>query len=64
MSETVIVLGAGASKGVGGALGRKFAEHGHHVIMTGRTAAKVEALAREISAAGGSAESPDGRRHI
>lgn len=57
MSETVIVLGAGASKGVGGALGRKFAEQGHHVIMTGRTAAKVEALANEISAAGGSAES-------
>jgi len=57
MSETVIVLGAGASQGIGGALGRKFAEQGHHVIMTGRTAAKVEALAGEISAAGGSAES-------
>ena len=57
MSETVIILGAGASKGVGAALGRKFAAQGHHVIMTGRTAAKVEALAAEISAAGGSAES-------
>lgn len=57
MSETAIILGAGASKGVGAALGRKFAEQGHHVIMTGRTAAKVEALAAEISAAGGSAES-------
>ncbi|MCH9750646.1 MAG: SDR family NAD(P)-dependent oxidoreductase [Alphaproteobacteria bacterium] len=57
MTESVIVLGAGASQGVGGALGRKFAEQGHHVIMTGRTASKVEALAAEISAAGGSAES-------
>ncbi len=57
MSETVIVLGAGASHGVGGALGRKFAAAGHHLIMTGRTASKVEALAGEISAAGGSAES-------
>lgn len=57
MSETVIILGAGASQGVGGALGRKFAAEGHHVIMTGRTAAKVEALASEISSAGGSAES-------
>jgi NAD(P)-dependent dehydrogenase (short-subunit alcohol dehydrogenase family) len=57
MTESVIVLGAGASQGVGGALGRKFAQQGHHVIMTGRTASKVEALAAEISAAGGSAES-------
>ena len=57
MSDTVIVLGAGASKGVGGALGRKFADQGHHVIMTGRTAAKVEASTNQISAAGGSAES-------
>jgi len=57
MSETVIVLGAGASQGVGGALGRKFAKAGHHVIMTGRTASKVEKLAGEITADGGSAES-------
>ncbi|MBO6690327.1 MAG: SDR family NAD(P)-dependent oxidoreductase [Henriciella sp.] len=57
MTESVIVLGAGASQGVGGALGRKFAEQGHHVIVTGRTASKVEALAAEISAAGGSTES-------
>ena len=57
MSGTVIVLGAGASRGVGGALGRRFAGEGHHVIMTGRTASKVEALAAEISSAGGSAES-------
>ena len=57
MSESVIVLGAGASQGVGGALGRKFAEQGYHVIMTGRTAAKVDALAKDIADAGGSAES-------
>lgn len=57
MSESVIVLGAGASQGVGGALGRKFAEQGYHVIMTGRTAAKVDALAKYIADAGGSAES-------
>lgn len=57
MTETTIILGAGASQGVGGALGRKFAAQGHHLIMTGRTAEKVEALANEISDAGGSAES-------
>lgn len=56
MSETVIILGAGASNGVGGALARRFASEGHHVIASGRTQEKVDALAAEIKAAGGSAE--------
>ena len=56
MSDTVIVLGAGASKGLGGALARRFAAGGRHVIVAGRTEAKVTALAAEIQAAGGSAE--------
>ena len=56
MSETVIILGAGASHGVGGALARKFAETGHHVVVSGRTAEKVEALAGDLQSAGGSAE--------
>lgn len=57
MSETVIILGAGASQGVGGALARRFAKENHHVIVTGRSEEKVQALAREIETAGGSAES-------
>lgn len=56
MAETTIVLGAGASNGVGGALARKFAGQGHHVIVSGRTEAKVQAIADEINNAGGSAE--------
>lgn len=56
MPETVIILGAGAAQGVGGALARRFAAAGRHVIVTGRTAEKVTALAAEIQAAGGSAE--------
>ena len=56
MSGTVIVIGAGASNGVGGALTRKFAGEGHHVIVAGRTQEKVEALASEVTASGGSAE--------
>lgn len=56
MSGTVIVIGAGASQGVGGALSRKFAAGGHHVIVAGRTEAKVSALAEEVKAAGSSAE--------
>lgn len=56
MSGTVVVIGAGASNGVGGALSRKFAAGGHHVVIAGRTEAKVTALAEEVSATGGSAE--------
>lgn len=56
MTETVIVLGAGASQGVGGALTRKFANGGYHVIAAARSKDKVDALADEVKAAGGSAE--------
>ena len=56
MSGSVIVIGAGASNGVGGALTRRFAQEGHHVIIAGRTPAKVEALAAEVTAAGGTAD--------
>lgn len=56
MSETVIILGAGASKGIGGALARRFAKEGHHVIVTGRTEEKMTALAGELTSAGASAE--------
>ncbi|MEO0436772.1 MAG: SDR family NAD(P)-dependent oxidoreductase [Pseudomonadota bacterium] len=56
MGASVIVLGAGASKGVGGALVRRFAKEGLHVIATGRTFDKVNALAEAAKNAGGSAE--------
>ncbi len=57
MAGSVIVLGAGASAGVGGALARRFAKEDRHVIITGRTASKVEQLAAEVTEAGGKAES-------
>ena len=56
MSDTVIVIGAGASRGVGGATARRFAKEGRHVLAAGRTLEKVEAVAAEIVADGGSAE--------
>ncbi|NQY13452.1 MAG: SDR family NAD(P)-dependent oxidoreductase [Henriciella sp.] len=56
MTETAIVIGAGAAQGVGGALSRRFAAGGHHVIIGGRTKEKVEALAADVKANGGSAE--------
>ena len=57
MAGSVIILGAGASQGVGGALARRFSKEKWHVIITGRTGAKVEALAKEVKAVGGDAES-------
>lgn len=56
MSGCTIVLGAGASQGVGGALARRFAREGQHVIIGGRTTERVKTLAQEVSDAGGSAE--------
>ncbi len=56
MTGSVIVLGAGASNGVGGALARRFAAEGHHVFICGRTLPKVASLAQEIHEAGGSGE--------
>ena len=56
MGESVIILGASASNGVGGALSRRFAQEGHHVFVCGRTQEKVDALADEIVDAGGSAK--------
>ena len=56
MSESVVILGAGAPNGVGGALTRRFADAGHHVFVSGRTLSKVEETAAAASASGGSAE--------
>lgn len=54
--KTAIVVGVGASKGLGAALGRRFAAGGYHVLLAGRTAPRIEEAAATIRAAGGSAE--------
>ena len=53
--HAAVVLGVGASKGLGAALCRKFAAEGHHVFVAGRTPQKVETVAQEITTAGGQA---------
>ena len=50
-----LVVGVGASSGIGGAVARRFAAAGLHVHVVGRTQAKLNALAEEIRAAGGQA---------
>lgn len=51
-----IVFGVGAELGLGAAVCRRFAREGHHVLVAGRTAAKIEQVVRSIQTSGGSAE--------
>ena len=53
---TAVVVGVGAEQGVGAAVCRRFAKEGYHVLVAGRTPAKIEQVVRTIAAAGGSAE--------
>ena len=53
---TAVVVGVGAERGLGAALCRRFAQGGYHVLVAGRTQAKIGRVAETIAAAGGSAE--------
>jgi len=53
---TAVVIGVGAAQGLGAAVCRRFGMAGHHVLVAGRTAARIEAVADDIVARGGSAE--------
>src|SRR5512145_2881083 len=53
-NKVAVIYGAGGS--IGGAVARTFAREGATVFLAGRTLAKLEAVAREIAAAGGVAE--------
>lgn len=59
-AETALIVGVGASRGLGAASARRFSREGLHVVVAGRTAEKVERVAQEICAAGGSAEAMTG----
>jgi NAD(P)-dependent dehydrogenase (short-subunit alcohol dehydrogenase family) len=53
---TALVVGVGAERGLGAALCRKFASGGYHLLVAGRTPAKIEQVAKAITDNGGSAE--------
>ena len=56
-NKNAIIYGAGGA--VGSAVARAFAREGAKVFLTGRKLSAVDALAKDISAAGGAAESAE-----
>ncbi|MFB2567254.1 SDR family NAD(P)-dependent oxidoreductase [Rhizobium sp. IMFF44] len=55
-TPSAIIVGVGAEQGLGAALCRLLADKGYHVVVAGRTSAKIDQVAAAIQAAGGSAE--------
>src|SRR5205809_7766240 len=53
-NKTAVIYAAGGA--IGGAVARAFAREGARLFLTGRNLAKVDAVAKEIVAAGGLAE--------
>jgi NAD(P)-dependent dehydrogenase (short-subunit alcohol dehydrogenase family) len=53
---TALVVGVGASQGLGAASARRFAKAGYHVVIAGRTRQKLDQVAEQIAASGGSVE--------
>jgi NAD(P)-dependent dehydrogenase (short-subunit alcohol dehydrogenase family) len=53
-NKTAVVYGAGG--GIGGGVARAFAQEGARVFLAGRTRASLEAVAADITTAGGAAE--------
>src|SRR3984885_4970894 len=50
--SSVLIVGVGASRGLGAAIARRFARGGHPVTIAGRNAAKLEATADELKKVG------------
>jgi 3-oxoacyl-[acyl-carrier protein] reductase len=53
-NKNAVIYGAGGA--IGGAVARAFAREGAKIFLAGRTLAKLDAVAKEITAAGGEAE--------
>lgn len=56
MSDTAVIIGVGASRGLGAAIARRFAGGGMQVVIAGRSEDKLSTVADEIKSAGGAAD--------
>jgi len=56
-NKVAVIYGAGGA--IGGAVARAFAREGARLFLTGRRLAPIEAIAREVNSAGGSAEAAE-----
>jgi NAD(P)-dependent dehydrogenase (short-subunit alcohol dehydrogenase family) len=54
-TPSALIVGVGASRGLGAAAARRFARAGLQVVVAGRTQAKLDRVVDEIRAAGGQA---------
>ncbi len=50
--SSVLIVGVGASRGLGAAIGRRFARGGYAVAIAGRNAEKLKRMARELEESG------------
>lgn len=55
-ARSALVLGVGASRGLGAAIARRFAREGFHVTVMGRSAEKLAATLAELRASGAQAQ--------
>ncbi|NIB43530.1 SDR family NAD(P)-dependent oxidoreductase [Pseudomaricurvus alkylphenolicus] len=53
--KVAVIIGVGPENGMGASLCRRFAAANYHVVVAGRTAAKIETVAETITASGGRA---------
>ena len=61
--KKAVVLGVGAERGLGAAASRRFAKEGYHVLVAGRTAAKIDKVAEFDSRGGRLGRARRRRRH-
>ena len=59
-NKNAVIYGGGGA--IGGAVARAFAREGARVFLAGRTLAKLDQVAREISVAGGMCRDGGSRR--